>query len=242
MKIKAVIFDLDGTITSFNLDYRAVRAEIISFLINAGMPASTLSMSESTFGMLKKTEIFMRNNDKSEKAIVEVTNKALSIIEKREIEAAKDTSLMSGVLETLKTLKKKDLKIGLCTINSEKSMQYILKRFNIAGYFDALTPRNKVTHVKPNTEHLQATLDALEVKADEAMIVGDGLPDMRCGKELKLVTVGFLTSESSKETLIEAGANYMITTLADVPMLVEQINKKARNKKEQGFMPSSCLK
>ncbi len=52
----------------------------------------------------------MRNNDKPEKAIAEVTNKALSIIEKREIEAAKDTSLMPGVLETLKTLKKKDLK------------------------------------------------------------------------------------------------------------------------------------
>jgi phosphoglycolate phosphatase-like HAD superfamily hydrolase len=28
MKIKAVVFDLDGTLASFNIDYRAVRAEV----------------------------------------------------------------------------------------------------------------------------------------------------------------------------------------------------------------------
>jgi len=37
--IRAVVFDLDGTIVKFNIDYKAVRAEVRSFLIKEGMPA-----------------------------------------------------------------------------------------------------------------------------------------------------------------------------------------------------------
>lgn len=148
--IKAVIFDLDGTIASFNIDYKTVRAEVRSFLIKKGLPASVLSVSESIFEMLKKTEIFLKNNGKSEKAFGEIRKKVLEIAEKYELDAAKTTSLLSGALETLKTLKEMRLKLGLCTINSEKSTNYILKRFKITDFFDAVTPRDNVKYVKPN--------------------------------------------------------------------------------------------
>lgn len=71
MVVKAVIFDLDGTIVAFNIDFKAVRAEVRSFLISIGLPASVLSLNESIFEMLKKTEIFMKNHDKSQKSMVE---------------------------------------------------------------------------------------------------------------------------------------------------------------------------
>ena len=99
MVVKAVVFDLDGTIASFNIDYRAVRADVRSFLIKRGLPTSVLSINESIFEMLKKTEIFMKNNGKSEKTIMETRDKALAIAEKYELEAAKTTGLLPGVLE-----------------------------------------------------------------------------------------------------------------------------------------------
>lgn len=37
MVVKAVIFDLDGTIVAFNIDFKAVRAEVRSFLISIGL-------------------------------------------------------------------------------------------------------------------------------------------------------------------------------------------------------------
>ncbi|MEM3536494.1 MAG: HAD hydrolase-like protein, partial [Candidatus Bathyarchaeia archaeon] len=129
MAIKAVVFDLDGTLASFNIDYRAVRAEVRSLLLRAGLPASVLSPNESIFEMLKKTEIFMKNNGQTQKAFIEIRRKVLAIAEKYELEAAKATSLIPGVMETLQALKKMNLKLGLCTINSEKSTNYILKRF-----------------------------------------------------------------------------------------------------------------
>ncbi|MDH5483472.1 MAG: HAD family hydrolase [Candidatus Bathyarchaeota archaeon] len=224
MVIKAVIFDLDGTLASFNIDYRMVRADVRSLLMSRGLPASILSANESIFEMLKKTEIFLKNHGKKEKSIMEIRQKALAIAERYELEAAKTTSLLSGVIETLKALRKMNLKIGLCTINSEKSTNYILKRFKIAGFFDAVTARDKVKYVKPNTEHLEATLMALEVNPNETVVVGDGGIDMKCAKELKAIAVGLPTGLSSTEHLINSGANYLITSITDMPTLIQHVN------------------
>ena len=76
MGVKAVIFDLDGTITKFNLDYRAVRAEVRGYLLRVGVPASVLSAKESIFEMLKKTEIFVKNSGKSAEAMEQIRNEA----------------------------------------------------------------------------------------------------------------------------------------------------------------------
>jgi HAD superfamily hydrolase (TIGR01509 family) len=225
MTIKAVVFDLDGTIARFNLDYMVVRADVRGFLINKGLPASVLSTNESIFDMLKKTEIFLKNNGKSERAVEKVRNEALAIAEKYELEAAKTTALLPGVIETLKTLKKPGLKIGLCTINSEKSTNYILKRFGIAGLFDAVVPRNKVRLVKPSVEHLEATLEALEVSPEEAVLVGDGTRDMQCARELQVIAIGLLTDVSSRKELVTAGANYLITSIVDLPILIESLRQ-----------------
>jgi HAD superfamily hydrolase (TIGR01509 family) len=225
MVVKAVIFDLDGTIVAFNIDFKAVRAEVRSFLISIGLPASILSLNESMFEMLKKTEIFMKNHGKSQKSIVEARERAFSIAEKYELEAAKNTSLSPGAVETLKALKKMGLKIGLCTVNGEKSTSFVLKRFKIDEYFNVVVPRDKVKYVKPNSEHLEAVLKALKVKAGEAIVVGDSVMDMKCARELKVTAVGLPTGVSTLKDLISSGANYFITSLADLPSLIEHTGR-----------------
>jgi HAD superfamily hydrolase (TIGR01549 family) len=225
MTLKAVVFDLDGTLANFNLDYKVVRAEVRSFFIKKGLPASILATNESIFEMLKKAEIFLKNNDKSEKAIKEIRVKALAIAEKFELEAAKSTSLLPGVAETLATLKKMGLKLGLFTINSEKSTNYILKRFSIVDFFDAVTPRNSVKYVKPSSEHLDFVLKFLEVDSNETIVVGDGVSDMKCARELEVIAVGLPTGLSSVKELTNFGANYIITAITDLPMLIEHIQR-----------------
>lgn len=223
--IKAVVFDLDGTLASFNVEYKAVRAEVKNLLIKEGLPASLFSFNESIFEMLKKTEIFIKNNDKPQEIYEEIRQKVLAVAEKYELEAAKTTSLLPGVHETLKTLKARGLKIGLFTINSEKATNYILKRFEIKEYFDAVITRNSVKYVKPHSEHLESVLKALEVKPEEAIIVGDSQIDVRCARETGAIAVGLPTGTSSPKELIAAGANYLVTTIIDLPILIEYINK-----------------
>ena len=240
MTLKAVIFDLDGTIAAFNLDYMTVRSEVRGLLVRAGVPASVLFVNESIFDMLNKTEIFMKNTGKSTRALNKVRGEALAIAERHELEAAKETSLLPNVVETLKTLREMHLKIGLCTVNSEKSANFILKRFGIADFFDAVVPRNKVKRVKPSGEHLEAVLKALKVSAKEALLVGDATRDVECARALKVMAVGLPTGVSTQRELMEAGANYLITSIADLPKLVETIRLLGRrNLKKRADLLSS---
>jgi len=231
MRVKAVIFDLDGTLASFNLDYKTVRAEVKGYLVKRGVPASILSVKESIFEMLRKTETFAKNSGKPGKFLGAIRSEALAMAEKYELEAAKRTSLLPGAVETLKALRRMSLNIGLCTINSEKSMNYILKRFEIADFFDVTVPRNKVKHFKPHPEHLEATLKALGASATDTLVVGVSGTDMQSAKELKAIAVGLPTGVSTMEQLMSKGANYIITSITDLPLLIEKINK---TQKENG--------
>ena len=77
MAIEAVIFDLDGTLAHFNLDYKALRSEVRTYLMSIGVPTSLLDVNESIFEMLKKAEIFVKNSTKSTEAFAEIRTQAL---------------------------------------------------------------------------------------------------------------------------------------------------------------------
>jgi HAD superfamily hydrolase (TIGR01549 family) len=226
ISIKAVIFDLDGTIAGFNLDYKALRGEIRSYLLRLGVPASVLSVNESIFEMLKKTAIFMKNSGKSAEAMDAIRSEALAIAEKYELEAAVSTDLLPGVYETLKALKRMDLKIGLFTLNSDKAANYLLRRFKLGEFFGVTVPRNKVNYVKPNPEHLEMALKVLGVAPEETVVVGDGNVDMESASELKAIAVGLPSGASKIEQMMRHGANYIITSITDLPVLIEKINKE----------------
>jgi phosphoglycolate phosphatase len=225
ISIKAVIFDLDGTIASFNLDYKALRGEIRSYLLRVGVPASVLAVNESIFDMLEKTTIYVKNSRKSAEALDEIRSEALAIAEKYELEAAANTDLLPGAQETLKALKQMNLKIGLFTLNSDKAANYILQRFKLGDFFGVTVPRNKVNFVKPNPEHLEMALKVLGVAPEETLVVGDGNVDMESAKELKAIAVGLPAGTARIDQLMKHGANYIITSITDLPVLIEKINK-----------------
>jgi HAD superfamily hydrolase (TIGR01549 family) len=224
LTIKAVIFDLDGTIVRFNIDYMAVRAEVRSLLIGHGLPASILQLNESIFDMLEKTEIFLRNNRKPQRLVNDIRRTVLAIAEKYELEAARSTSPIPHVVDALEELRNMDLKIGICTVNSERATRFLIKRFGIAEYFNAVVSRDQVKRVKPNVEHLQATLKMLGVSGEEAVLVGDGVRDMECARELKVIAVGMPTGVSSEEELTRSGANYLVTSLTELPKLIAHVD------------------
>ena len=222
--IQAAIFDLDGTLTHFNLDFKTLRADVRSYLIRVGVPVSVLNVNESIFDMLAKTEIFFKNSDNP--GDFEATrSQALAIAEKYEMEAARTTNLLPGASEVLSELNRMKLKLALCSTSSEKSVNYILEHFKIGKFFSVVVPRNRVRYVKPHTEEFELALKELNVTASAALVVGDGIVDMKGAKELKAVAVGFPTGLFSAEQLERNGANYIITSLTDLTVLIKEINK-----------------
>jgi len=226
MTIKAVVFDLDGTIIDFNLDFRAARAEVIEFLGTQGFPRSLFSLNESVFEMLKKVEISMKNSGKNQKEFSKLRENVLALLEKYEMESANSTTLIPGILEALKALKQMKLKLALFTVNSKKSTNYILDSFRLKDYFDAVITRDSVPTVKPNPVHLETALKKLRVKPTEAVVVGDSIWDMKSAQELHVFAIGVTYGVSTTDELTQAGANSLITSPTHLTELIEEQNKQ----------------
>jgi len=224
--IKTVIFDIDGTLLNFTLDYKTSRAEVIQYLIKQGFPQSLFSIKENIFEMLKKAETYMKNNGEENKART-VRKGVFSIAERHEMEAANTTHMMPGVLETLKTLKNMGLQMAVFTMNGEKSTNHIMQSFRLKQFFDAIITREDVSAVKPDPAHLEAVISALSTKPEEAIVVGDSTLDMRCAHELNIIGVGITTGISSPKELTHAGASYLISSFTEIPRLIQQLNEQA---------------
>lgn len=225
MTIKAVVFDLDGTIVKFNLDYKAARAEVIEHLTDNGFPRSLFSLDESAFEMLKKTEIAMKNNGKKPEAFTKLKEDVLRILEKHEMQAAKTTALIPGILETLKALKEMKLKLAIFTINSQKSTDYILKTFRLKPFFKAVVTRDSVAMVKPNPIHLETVLKKLKANPEETLVVGDSVLDVKSAQQLNAIPIAVTYGISSIEKLTQAGANCLISSPSEILTMVEKTNQ-----------------
>jgi len=224
--IKAVIFDLDGTLKEFNLDIKACRTKIISLLTQRGFSRSLFSLNESAFDMLKKVKKYLITEDGKKQEFAKIKDMIFSVVEDFELEAARTAKIFAGIPETLKALRDMKLEIALCTISSEKTTNYILKRFHLEQFFDAVITRESVFEVKPHPKHLEAALDALKVRSQEAVLVGDSVKDIECAIQLNVLAVGVTTGLSSIEELTCSGAHYIASSANDIPILLEQLNRK----------------
>jgi len=90
-----------------------------------------------------------------------------------------------------------------------------------------------VARVKPHPEHIEATLKILGVTVSETIMVGDSSIDMKSASELKMIAVGLPTGISTIERLKETGANYIITSMLDLPALVQEVNKSRKSMSQE---------
>lgn len=224
--IRAVIFDLDGTLTDFNLDIKACRIEVIDLLTKQGFPRALFSLKESAFDMLVKVKKHLATEGMEKQEFEKFRKMVFSVVENFEMKAAQTTKMFHGIPETLQTLRDMKLKIALCTISGEKATSYLLKRFHLEQFFDAIITREFVTGVKPHPAHLETTLDALNVRSHEAILVGDSTKDMECARQLDVLAVGVATGISSIEELSRSGAHYLASSANDLPTLIQQLNRK----------------
>jgi phosphoglycolate phosphatase-like HAD superfamily hydrolase len=86
-----------------------------------------------------------------------------------------------------------------------------------------------VETVKPAPEHLATVLKRLNVKPGETLVVGDGISDMKSAQELEAIGVGIPMGVATSAALTRAGATCLITSLTDLPTLVNQHNQEVKS-------------
>jgi putative hydrolase of the HAD superfamily len=85
-----------------------------------------------------------------------------------------------GAVETLRTLRERDFRVGLITVCSE-DVEVIFPETELAGLFDAEVFSNAVRLAKPDPRIYLHCCELLGVEPQEAVFVGDGANDELAG-------------------------------------------------------------
>ena len=178
--MKAVIFDLDGTLINSAIPFKKMKRLVIRYLEDAGVTHGLLNdeMLNSEITSLAAEDLKVRGFP--ERYIKRVLSGVSDLMNRIEIESLDAASLIDGVPEALRLLKERGFRIGLLTRSCREYAEKILRRFNIRGYFDAILARDDVEYPKPNPTHALELLKLLNVSARDAVFIGDHLSDMEC--------------------------------------------------------------
>ncbi len=222
-KINAVIFDLDGTLISFEINFMEARQKVIEKLIELEIPKEILSPKKRILDMIREVEYHINIIEKNPQRVPYIKKKIEKIIIKYEMDGARKTKLMPSAKDLLSFLKSNNYKIGLFTLENRKITNYILKRFSIDLYFNSIITRDDVINFKPHPDHLKLVLKQLNVASDEVIVIGDHPVDLECGKQINAITVAYLSSRHNRDNLINAGADHVIENLLEIEAILKKM-------------------
>jgi HAD superfamily hydrolase (TIGR01549 family) len=227
--IKAVIFDMDGTLFKFVLDYVGMRNTVRDVVIAEGVPASMLKEDDRIRDYVNKMFEFARSSDWSEAKVNRTMKEITAVMDKYEWDSAQKNSPMDAALEVLRSLRKMRLKVGLLTNNSKRSVTYLLEKYNFAKMFDVVMTRNDLgdfNSLKPSPVGLKLVLSKLGVEAKETVYVGDSVVDVKAalgvGAKPIFVTTGYSSEKEAKEVYPEVPVIERLQML--LPILSESEN------------------
>ena len=202
--VKAVLFDLDGTLLDTNeliynsfektfkdlLGLSLKKEDIIKFF---GIP-----LRDAFVPYFKEDEVDKIDN---------------SIRYYRELnEGIHDTMCFAfdGVKEMLDGLKERGIKIGIVTSKREDLAIRGMKIAGIYDYMDVIITPEKTTLHKPNGEPAEEACNILGIEPKEAIMVGDSSYDILCGNSAGCKTCAVEYSIIDIEKLKEANPDYII--------------------------------
>ena len=162
MPIKAVIFDLDGTITQPYFDFDAIREEI-------GLAKDSGPVLESM-----------------EKMTTQQRQDAEKILYYHEQKAVTESKLNANAKQTLSALRAAGIHIGVLTRNRRSNALAIARKHKLK--FDTVIGREDGP-VKPDAFGVLRICEQFGVEPEETMLVGDYLFDLLCAKAAGAVAV-----------------------------------------------------
>ena len=203
-KVKAIVWDLDGTIIHFKIDSMGARRITIDILRSHGINKKNLSIKKGIMDNIDTArELFIARGYNSSH-IDEILKEIDSEISKIEYKAALDASVIMGIEDVLKFVKERNLKQAIYTLNKYKHAKISLEKVDLLAYFDVIIGRDNVSNAKPHPDHLLEICKRLQVKSNEIIVIGDTSRDIEGAINVGACSIALLTKLARIETLQRA--------------------------------------
>lgn len=216
-KIKACIFDLDGTLTN--------TLNAIAHFGNLALGTYNLETFPTErykiFVGDGRDKLIHRMLSAQGKDTEELFHKVGKVYDDNyERDFLYDTDAYDGIKDLIKELKKRGIKIGVCTNKPDNVAHFVVETIFGKDTFDIIQGVIKGSPTKPDP--YSALLIAKEFKAEprECIFMGDTNVDIGTAVNAGMVSVGVLWGFRDKQELIEAGAEHIISKPEEVLNLI----------------------
>lgn len=202
---KAIIFDLDGTLLNTIKDiYTSINITLTSY----GFKPISVKKTKLNVGYGSK-ELVRRVIPKNTTADIKLklTTKYLNVYDEV---SGKYTKPYRGVLKLLETLKTNGYKLAIASNKSD----HLVKELNdnlFKGLFDVALGTKKTVLNKPHPQMINNILNELNIKASDAIYIGDTEVDIRTANNAKMDVVAVTWGFRTEDSLRELHPNYVIT-------------------------------
>jgi len=214
--LKALVFDMDGTITVLSLPLEAMRDDTKSYYISKGLPAEILEPADGiSSSTAKAREYFLSNGctlddwDKMEREVDVILNK-------HEGFAADTAVALPGTLDVVKKIRDHGFMTAILTNNGRSSVDKIMKQIPLAEHFQIIQTRHESPRPKPHPDGILKIVAELGVDVQEVVYIGDALIDGTAASRAGVEFWGVTTGETSAARLVEAGASQVFESLDEI--------------------------
>jgi len=132
----------------------------------------------------------------------------------------KEVTLYDTVIETVKYLNNKNIKIGIATSRIKSSTLIALKNFDLDKYFQVVISAEDVVSHKPDKEPLIKAIRGLNSSSENTLYVGDSKFDMECAFNAEVTPVLVGWQKNSGELAEKYKIKHVLSKMWDLTWLI----------------------
>jgi len=211
LPVRAVIFDVDGTLVDSLTAYRvaAERAAAGYGVTIADAVVREALNTTRAFWDLALPPDFPNRTQAMETLRLETVRLWPGALREH-------GRLRSDAAEVIAALRGRGAKLGIVTGSRRGSLD-LLDRAGLLERFDVVVTREDVARRKPDPEGLLTCASRLEIAPPDAVYVGDTPLDVEAAHAAGMAAIGVLGGAGDAELLTTAGADRVVSSLAQLP-------------------------